>query len=478
MKLDDKILLFVFLPAFFIAFPLLSAYAATPTYAPGVITLNVINSSEIDLSWPGVIADPAVTGYKIERESPVGGGFTTIVADTGSVVSYQDTNLAPGTTYSYRISAINSDGTGPVSANQAYAATYPAPAIAYLPNIPQNLSAIPISISKIELSWSAALSTDSVTGYRVERNGGTIVSNTNSADTAYTDTNLIPGVTYDYRVYAINSAGTGNPSQHVFTIIPPLPSAPQSVKAIAGDGQVTVSWSPAYVNIGSLTGYIVTSSASSSLTVGSSTLSAIIDGLTNGVSYLFSVSAINVSGNGPAAFTNSVVPMSGATSSAQTSATDLSTTTSISTTSSSSSSPQADSASLQEQIQSLTALLQQLMAQVQEKQLSSAAATSVNATSSTDSGSAVVQPSPSVSGFSRNLTLGSSGADVAELQKFLVGQDIGSAARNLGVAGNTGYFGLLTQKALSEYQGSVGIDPPAGYFGPKTRSYINIIKTQ
>jgi hypothetical protein len=74
--------------------------------------------------------------------------------------------------------------------------------------------------------------------------------------------------------------------------------------------------------------------------------------------------------------------------------------------------------------------------------------------------------------FTRDLTVGSRGDDVAALQTLLM-EGTGAAARALGEAGATGYFGSLTRAALAEYQLTHGISPAAGYFGPLTRAYIS-----
>jgi peptidoglycan hydrolase-like protein with peptidoglycan-binding domain len=67
--------------------------------------------------------------------------------------------------------------------------------------------------------------------------------------------------------------------------------------------------------------------------------------------------------------------------------------------------------------------------------------------------------------YSRNLTVGSTGADVSELQAFL------NAKVGAGLP-VTGYFGNLTKAALAKYQASVGISPAAGYFGPITMEKV------
>lgn len=89
------------------------AHAAPPYYAPDNLQVTAVSPTEIDLSWTPVVVDPPVTGYMIQREFPVGGGFTTIVANTGSAgTTYADNGLTPGVTYSYRVAAINADGVG------------------------------------------------------------------------------------------------------------------------------------------------------------------------------------------------------------------------------------------------------------------------------------------------------------------------------------------------------------------------------
>ena len=86
---------------------------------------------------------------------------------------------------------------------------------------------------------------------------------------------------------------------------------------------------------------------------------------------------------------------------------------------------------------------------------------------------------PSVSAstsYTRDLSIGSAGADVAQLQQFLITKNAGPAAIvlcSLGTAGTSGIFGPMTKAALKEYQASVGIAPATGYFGPTTRAFVS-----
>lgn len=76
--------------------------------------------------------------------------------------------------------------------------------------------------------------------------------------------------------------------------------------------------------------------------------------------------------------------------------------------------------------------------------------------------------------FTRDLTVGSTGLDVQALQKYLNANGFPVAKSGAGSPGQeTTYFGTLTQKAVAAFQAAKGITPSVGYFGPKTRAYIN-----
>ncbi len=72
-----------------------------------------------------------------------------------------------------------------------------------------------------------------------------------------------------------------------------------------------------------------------------------------------------------------------------------------------------------------------------------------------------------------NLTLGSTGADVMELQKYLNANGSVVSATGAGSVGNeTDYFGSRTKAALAKWQSNNGVSPASGYFGPITRAKI------
>lgn len=77
--------------------------------------------------------------------------------------------------------------------------------------------------------------------------------------------------------------------------------------------------------------------------------------------------------------------------------------------------------------------------------------------------------------FARDLELHDTGTDVQMLQEFLNNHGFLVSPTGPGSPGNeTKTFGLKTYAALMAFQKSVGIVPAKGYFGAKTRNYVNI----
>ncbi|MGH9909884.1 MAG: fibronectin type III domain-containing protein, partial [Nitrososphaerales archaeon] len=90
----------------------------------------VISSTQIILIWdePASNGSP-ITGYHVEIQYPGSVGFATLAANTDSTdTNYLVTGLSASTTYSFKVSAINSAGEGP-SSNEKQGTTLPAPTV-------------------------------------------------------------------------------------------------------------------------------------------------------------------------------------------------------------------------------------------------------------------------------------------------------------------------------------------------------------
>jgi beta-galactosidase GanA len=98
---------------------------------------------------------------------------------------------------------------------------------------------------------------------------------------------------------AATPAGAGSPTV----------GAPASVRAIGGQASATIVWCPPATGAASVVSYTVTSSGGQTVTAKVPNDWAIVDGLSNGTSYSFTVTATTSSGaTSPAATSNSVTP--------------------------------------------------------------------------------------------------------------------------------------------------------------------------
>ena len=235
---------------------------------PTNLTATPVSNNQINLSWAAPINSTLdqVNGYKIEVSSHCSGSFGILIANTTTTsTTYSNTGLVEGICYAYKVSAINPVGIGSTS-NIAYATTWT------VPNSPTSLTANAISSSQINLSWIAPTNTGGtpVTGYKIQKRDScigvfsTLVANTSNTSTVYSNTGLLNGTCYQYRVFAHNTVGTsiasnnatGTTLQNPTQSIPP-PSAPIGVGVVAkSNTALKLTWSvPSNTGGASITGY-------------------------------------------------------------------------------------------------------------------------------------------------------------------------------------------------------------------------------
>ncbi len=126
-----------------------------------------------------------------------------------------------------------------------------------VPAAPTGLTAPTVVHNSVTLSWDDPGDT-SITGYRILRRDpvnqapgvfSTIVSNTGSAATSYTDGTVAAKTRYVYRVKAINAAGLSGQSNYVNAETPAAPVSPSAPAAPTGltaetiaHDSVTLTW--------------------------------------------------------------------------------------------------------------------------------------------------------------------------------------------------------------------------------------------
>ena len=96
-----------------------TAVGVTVPGAPTGLGATAAGAAQINLSWtaPAATDGAPIAGYKIQVSTDGGSNYTDLEADTGTTgTTYAHTGLTDGTTYHYRVAAINSAGAGAYSA--------------------------------------------------------------------------------------------------------------------------------------------------------------------------------------------------------------------------------------------------------------------------------------------------------------------------------------------------------------------------
>jgi len=197
--------------------PLSSEVSATPATKPSIPQnlQTVIGNHTINLTWqaPSSNGGFSIINYRIYKGTF--SGNESLLTTIGNVLTYSDTNLTNGRRYYYRISALNEIGEGNLSIE-----VHATPATK--PHVPQNLLIL-VKNGKLILSWQPSDNGgDSISNYKIYR--GTSSGNetyfvTISNLTRFTDTNLVNGQPYYYRISAVNALGEGPWSAEVVAMV-------------------------------------------------------------------------------------------------------------------------------------------------------------------------------------------------------------------------------------------------------------------
>ncbi len=186
---------------------------------PGAPTLSAsAGNAVVHLTWtaPSDGGSP-ITNYKVYRSTVSGG--ETILTTLGNVTSYDDTAVTNGTTYFYKVSAVNAVGEGAQS-NEASATPS---AGATVPSAPQNLTAAPARGKGVQLNWSPPASNGGspITAYNIYRgtaSGGETLLTSVGNVTSFKDTTTSRGQLYYYVVKAVNAVGEGPASNEASAV--------------------------------------------------------------------------------------------------------------------------------------------------------------------------------------------------------------------------------------------------------------------
>jgi hypothetical protein len=223
-------------------------FASTAT-VPGIPTgvTATAGNAQATVSWTAPVSDGGspITNYVV---TPFIGAVAQTPTTVGNVTSTPVIGLSNGTTYTFKVAAVNVIGTG----SQSAASNPVTPsASATVPGAPVLITAIPGNGS-VALSWSAPVLNGGspVTGYKVYRGTSsgaeTLLASPAGTGTAYSDATAVNGTTYFYKVSAVNAVGEGTLSNELSatpSVVVPGPNVNVS-KTVGSESEGTIAVNP------------------------------------------------------------------------------------------------------------------------------------------------------------------------------------------------------------------------------------------
>ena len=208
--------------------------------APQNLSATAIDSDTIDLSWRDNFADE--DGFNIYRSTASSpsypGDYTQIDSVAADVESYTDSGLTNGTTYTYVVTATDSDGFGESEPSNSDSATSELPP-------PKNVRVhMTVAGDENHVLWDKADTNTSGDHevYRSTSSGslGTLQATLGQDAESYTDTSVSTGTTYYYTVRRNTSSESADSAQ---VGRDPGAAAPENLSATnVGETSLTLEW--------------------------------------------------------------------------------------------------------------------------------------------------------------------------------------------------------------------------------------------
>ncbi len=292
----------------------------TPSNLLATLTGNGNNKS-VKLTW--VDNSLSATAFTIERATNNTFTSNLVSFPLGKVTTYTDPIGNTTQAYFYRVYASKTVGSTVASyPTLTVTSGYSNTAAVNLPQppaAPTNLVPTLQSGPQILLTWTDNATNE--TGFVLERsaNGGAYTQiaapgpRTNTGSVSYTDTTVQAGNSYQYRVAAVNAAGTSAYAYSAVVAVPTIPLAPTLLTATAArqgnNDRVTLTWSA----VNNATSYTIQRATNSTFTTGVTNINAgnttsyvdtVARGTPGATTYWYHVQAVNASGT--SAFSNTL----------------------------------------------------------------------------------------------------------------------------------------------------------------------------
>ena len=266
--------------------------------------------AQIALSWTDP-SDASISKWQYAfRTSGDYGEWTDIPGSGAATTAHTVANLSNGTTYVFRIRAVNDVGDGPES-DEASATPLSAPAQ------PTGFS-VEAGDARVTLGWNNPLNS-AITrwqySFRTSAGYGAWadIAGSGANTTGHTVANLSNGVEYTFRIRAVAGGSYGAESGGIAATPRPVPAKPAGLRAEAGNTQARLAWTdPRNSSIsGWQYSFRTMEDHGAWLDIpgsGAATVRHTVTQLANGTSYAFRIRALNGSGAGPGSDEASATP--------------------------------------------------------------------------------------------------------------------------------------------------------------------------
>lgn len=196
-------------------------------------------ANKVSIQWQNDMLGES--GYEIERANAGSGNFQVVASRNASTTNFVDPDSNGNSTFQYRVRAVARDSrSGP----SAVVSLPPASVGPVAPGQVSNLSAIPLALDRVSLSWSHSM--QNVTSFSIERakDSPTVfvpLASVPVGVSTYLDASAPKRKHLFYRIRAHNGALPGAYSS-VIEVITDEPRAPSGISVTLVSAHVAVNW--------------------------------------------------------------------------------------------------------------------------------------------------------------------------------------------------------------------------------------------
>ena len=260
------------------------------TAAPAAPSVTIGNSStgKPQLTWKAV---SGAVKYEVYRSTRQNSGYSLLGTTTST--SYVNTGASTGTTYYYRVKAVNRNGMA-----SGYSNIVSGKAKTAAPAAP-SVTAGNSSTGKPRLTWKAVSGATSYRIYRSESRGTGYSLLGTTSSTSYVNTGAAAGKTYYYRVKAVNRDGMASGYSNIVSGKATLPAPVLNIGLSVSSGKPMLAWDA----VPGATSYRIYRSTSRdsgySLLATTTSTSYVNTSAAKGTTYYYRVKACNAAGLSP-----------------------------------------------------------------------------------------------------------------------------------------------------------------------------------